>query len=50
MSVSGRADRDPSLLGRAFSAVAEKEASSQEALQVVAAELKPARAMAVSKR
>jgi hypothetical protein len=33
-----------------FLAVVEKEASSQEALQVVAAELKQASAMAVSKR
>jgi hypothetical protein len=49
-SVCGSAGRDPSLLDKAFLAVAEKEASSQEALQVVAAEVKQARVMVVSKR
>jgi hypothetical protein len=48
-SACDSAGRDPSLLGKAFSAVAERE-TSQEVLQLVAVKVKMARAMAVLKR
>jgi hypothetical protein len=48
-SACDSAGRDPSLLGTAFSAVAEREAS-QNALQMVAVKVKSARVMAVLKR